>query len=94
MDTEDLSKRRCVKFKDQCAYEWTDQNRDQNKNSAIVSVFIDELKDEDRSSRILLLAALLKEQFFFQLRTTEQLGYLVSLSKVNYQGINALKLSV
>jgi insulysin len=61
-------------------YNQTEVNADSNENSAVIASFQHTHRSEHRKrATFILLQVLLKEQVFNQLRTQEQLGYIVQL---------------
>ena len=65
------------------------------KNSAILMIFQDNrIVKNDNFLNIWLLSDILKEPYFTQLRTNEQLGYIVSVGPAENRGVCSLHFSV
>ena len=74
-----MNKNSSIKLNEKTVYDISSVNQDENPNNAVLVAFYACRADDSISMMNLdVIQRLFKEEFFGQLRTKEQLGYLVS----------------
>ena len=78
---------RCIKLKDKTVYEYEQTNvSPKNPNSCVEVIHAHRMDDDDDQKAIAgILQQLLAQPTFYQLRTVEQLGYVVKGSVFQYK---------
>ena len=66
------------------------EKSNQHQNNAILSYYQFKLQDTEENVRVELLANIFSEKFFYNLRTEEQLGYIVFLQIKRYLGVQGI----